>query len=174
MLKRPLPKLIDPMKLITREAKLSGTVQLGLMTRLSEAVLSGSDADVELEFTRNEQGLATIQGVASSDVFLRCQRCLNAVGFPLHAQVSLLLVQDEEAEGKVSSEYDAFILDENEDTISLHELVEDELLLCLPSIPMHKDGCCSMPEHSRESEKESKINAETNPFQVLKELKKKN
>ena len=174
MLKRPLPKLIDPMKLITREANLSGVLQLEFMTRLSEAVLSGSDADVELEFVRNEQGSATILGVASSDVFVKCQRCLEAVGFPLRANISLLLVQGEEAEKQVSSEYDVFVLDENEDTVLLHELVEDELLLCLPSIPMHEEGCCTVPEHARKSEKLSEIKSESSPFQVLAGLKKKN
>ena len=174
MLKRPLPKLIDPMKLITREANLSGVVQLNLMTRLSEAVLSGSDADVELAFVRNDRGSATIIGVASSDVFVKCQRCLEAVGFPLRAQISLLLVQDEEAEKQVSSEYDAFFINEGEDTLLLHELVEDELLLCLPAIPMHEEGCCTVPEHARKHGESSKIKPEINPFQVLAELKKKN
>ena len=100
---------------------------------------------------------------------LTCQRCLQPVGVELLIEQDFRFVADEAtalAEDDESEE-DLLVL---EDSFDLMALIEDELLMSLPLVPMHP-SCLS--EQVPTSKEEAAILAEVkpNPFAVLASLK---
>jgi len=106
---------------------------------------------------------------AKATVPLTCQRCLHPVPVALLIEQDFRFVADEEtalAEDDESEE-DVLVLEEHFDLLAL---VEDELLMALPLVPMHQ-ACLS--EQAPTSKEEEAILAESkpNPFAVLATLK---
>jgi uncharacterized protein len=108
---------------------------------------------------------------------LTCQRCLEAMAVPVDATIALALVRGvagaddlglAAVEG-VPEELDALSL--GQDPIRPLDLVEDELLLAIPQIPLHLAQECGAPEPSAlpQSEPEGR----ENPFAVLAALRGK-
>jgi len=96
---------------------------------------------------------------------LTCQRCLKTVGQELEVDRSFRFVKDEataEAQDDESEE-DLLVFSKDFDLLAL---VEDELLMVLPLVPMHT-SCQS--EHAPTSKDDSDANtdAKPNPFAVL-------
>ena len=165
-----LPKKIDPIKFVTLETSLSGTINLEDMTRLSACIEGGDPlVDADLSFYRSEQGFRIIEGSCRAQVNLLCQRCLEPTGVPLEAKIALVIVSDDERAKKLPKQYDALILQEA--PISLAEMVEEELLLCLPSVPRHLDEQCNASLLDYEDSEVEEV-TKPNPFEVLSTLKK--
>ena len=100
---------------------------------------------------------------------LTCQRCMHPVPVALMIEQDFRFVADEAtalAEDDASEE-DLLVL---EDSFDLIALIEDELLMSLPLVPMH-EACLS--EQAPTSAEEDAILAEVkpNPFAVLASLK---
>jgi uncharacterized protein len=101
---------------------------------------------------------------------LPCQRCLAPVDTPLEVDRWFRFVADEaaaEAEDE-SSEEDVLAL---EPRPSLRELIEDELLMELPMLPMH-DACPQALEVSQSPDFPEADPPRRNPFAELAKLKK--
>lgn len=79
---------------------------------------------------------------AQTEVWRRCQRCLQPVALTLRLQRRLRFVDDEAqaAELDADSEDDVLAIDR---ALDLHALVEDELLLALPMVARHER--CAAP-----------------------------
>ena len=79
---------------------------------------------------------------AEATVSLQCQRCLAAVAVPIHVRRSFRFVSGEDAAAQLdaASEEDVLALTR---ALDLHELIEDELLLAMPLVPLHP--LCPMP-----------------------------
>lgn len=110
---------------------------------------------------------------AQTSVALSCQRCLGPVHTPLTVDRWFRFVADEataEAQDDESEE-DVLAL---EPRPSLHELLEDELLMELPLVPMHDE--CPVPVVMQAADPALSNEAETperrNPFAELAKLKK--
>ena len=87
-------------------------------------------ANYELTFGRDEARRSVALGRVQAVVPLVCQRCLGVMEHPVDAQVCLMLLPGADPLPVVA------------DRVSLADLVEDELLLALPQIPMHPLGTC--------------------------------
>jgi uncharacterized protein len=95
---------------------------------------------------------------------LHCQRCLEAVDFPLQLVSRLRLVEGELEEfADEEEEFDSIAASRQLDVASL---IEDELLLALPFAPRHAEGECAVVGAGLSQ-------PETNPFAVLAGLKSK-
>ena len=176
MSEHPLPKTIEPFKLVTTRALVAGAVSLNSLSRLqaelANTAAKANSAEVELAFQRDPQGYASATGFIRARGGLVCQRCLAVVSVPLDVPVNWAFVTDEDASCDVPKVYDAIILDE--EAVSLFDLIEDELLLALPPVPMHEDGECKVPGYSSRNEKNmEQREGKKNPFEVLAEFKKK-
>ena len=90
-----------------------------------------------------------------------CQRCLDVVETEISVEREFRFVATEaEAEQEdEESEEDILVNDAN---FNLHNLIEDELLMALPMVPMHDE--CEPPI----ALKEEKVS----PFAILGQLKK--
>jgi uncharacterized protein len=87
----------------------------------------------------------------------------------LATEFSFSPVKNDDAAENLPSYYDAIDLDENGE-VNLLALVEDELILAIPLIPMHKPEDCHAPADSVWGELPEELD-KPNPFDVLKKLK---
>ncbi len=169
-----LPGTIDPIQLAERGAQLTGTLPLKSMPRLAQGSLEGSgDVTVDLAFERQEGDKVFIMhGALRLHLRVTCQRCLEAMDLKLEAAPWLILLKSGERLERQEDEADILVADK---PLSLSSLVEDELLLSMPMVPMHAPDQCptkvraasvtrAVPDQARRGGK--------NPFSVLSRLKK--
>lgn len=168
----PIPAHIEPHKLIDRSIVLEGTVSASKMPRLSALLdAPAEDVQVKLSFSRDEQGVHAMHGHYQVDAALICQRCLEQVVVPLDSECDVGFVSSDEAARNLPRNYEPVILDDEK--LDLHALIEDELLLALPAVPMHPTGTCQHPPGYQPDTPEPEEEAEKpNPFSVLAKLKR--
>ena len=136
-----LPETIDPIHLAERGARLTGTLPLKSMPRLAQSGLEDSGTVmVDLAFERQEgEKVFVMYGTLHVHLRVACQRCLEAMDLELEAAPWLILLKS--GERLEQQEGDADILPADK-PLSLSGLVEDELLLALPMVPMHAPDRC--------------------------------
>lgn len=155
---------LDVRVLIRQGITLNGEVQVADLPRLQGTVLGGGPILFSLRFGKNGDGMAVITGTVKGMVDLTCQRCLGPVGIDLDASMALGVVGSEAEAKTLLSDLEPLIL--GEDPVHLADLIEDEILLALPVVPMHAHPC--VPAH-REHEGMEKAD---NPFAALRGLVK--
>ena len=106
------------------------------------------------------QLILRVEGVLS----LSCQRCLEGISYPLKLENTLEFVVDEEDLTQEEIEDDSRDFLPAQAEVDVLALIEDEIILGLPSVPRHE--CCALPERAREMQPAS-------PFSVLGSLKGK-
>ncbi len=153
-----LPEQIDPIRLAEEGARLVGELPLDVFPRLREQCRSEAITEpvkIELMFEQVGQGMRLMRGRLQVRLGLDCQRCLNALIVDLEATPFLQLLIPGEA--PTGTEAEVLVV---EGPQRLSELVEDELLLAMPMVPMHAEGDCVVP---RTPDKKP------SPFAVLRE-----
>jgi uncharacterized protein len=156
-----LPATIDPIQLAERGARLVGSMPLRGMARLVATLLDGvGDALVELAFERGDNpGMAIVHGTVSASVKLTCQRCLEPMMLDLRAEPRLVFFRGGEDSEALIGNDEALEADR---PMPLSEMVEDELLLAVPMIPMHELNVCPAREYVAAGQ------GKPNPFATLK------
>ncbi|MEB2326185.1 MAG: YceD family protein [Pseudomonas sp.] len=171
MLKGPIPPHIDPRKLADRAASLQGELSLSQLQRLAES-LDDDQGVVRASFAfgRDEQRTVVIHSQLDVDVKMICQRCLEPVVLPIHSECDYAVVNEGASSQHLPKGYD--VLEVGEDPLDLLALVEDELLLALPIVPLHDPEICQPPVGPDEPEPSEDEVTRSNPFSVLAQLKR--
>jgi len=106
----------------------------------------------------------------SAQVPLRCQRCLEPFLEPLQDERWFRFVADEDRAQAEDENCDEDLL-VWAPRFNLLELIEDELLLALPLVPMH--GVCpsALPGHVEAAAAGVEVPQRPNPFEVLMQRK---
>jgi len=169
-----LPELIDPLVFSEQGRELNGTLAMARMTRLRAALLEPvNDVGIKLEFSVAGRGLRVITGQIEALGFVECQRCLLAMELELGGDVCLRLVADESAAKLLTDEWDPLIYTEGE-SLSLVQLVEDELLVGLPHIFLHDPSECQpLIDNGEQQKPAEKILDSPSPFSLLAKLKER-
>lgn len=172
-----LPEYVDPWRLANLGKVFSGVTGLAELPRLAEALLS-ADGEVlfNLEFYRDEKRRARVKGNVRAELFLTCQRCMGRMKTPVNADMDLAIIEVFEEAEKLPPECDPVLVDDGR--IRLMDLLEDELLLAIPHVPMHDEAECEVkletyfPDADADEAQELESSAdENNPFAVLAGLK---
>jgi uncharacterized protein len=166
-----LPQIVHPGRLAESGAALRGSLPLNSMTRLAGYLNdTEGEVNVELEFGIDEHKVRYVQGRLRASLQLVCQRCLQPLAYPLEIDVALGLSPSEAAAGSLPGHYEPVVVEEPR--LDLGKLVEDELLLALPIVPMHAPDACRFhrqlidtPESGRTAQQETR-----RPFAGLGEL----
>ncbi len=104
---------------------------------------------------------------ARGRVWRECQRCLQPVALDLEVSRPLRFVADEATAAALDAESEDDVLVASRH-LDLHELVEDELLLALPLVPMH--GHC--PRQLPMAAGDAAAEPAPKPFAALAALKR--
>ncbi len=162
-----LPEYIDPLALVEKRRQFKGSLPLSKMLRLQDALLNREgEARFELKFERNGR-VAAITGLVEAELELQCQCCLGSIPWRVKSQVSLGVVRTIDEADRLPESYEPLLLEE--ESIPLVDIVQEELLLAIPSIPQHEQ-CALLAKAEQQSAPEPTKRA--NPFAVLAELKK--
>jgi uncharacterized protein len=170
---------VNAKELAARAALIERRFGLGQLQRVQEAGgLPGTRVDAELRFGTFEGRTTVALSVAGSAV-LQCQRCLKPCECALDEQATVVVVRDETDD--VPGGYEPFV--GVPEQLSLAALVEEQVLLALPLVPMHEagEGGCSngaadvvplVPgsRSSREAAAQPAEDEKQTPFANLREL----
>ncbi|MCC5958894.1 MAG: YceD family protein [Ectothiorhodospiraceae bacterium] len=175
MTRQSLPVVVDVVRLADRQEELRGELPVGSLPRLCDSLTSGQgSAKVVLQFGRDEGRRLLIRGNISADVELQCQRCLRPMPWDLQATVLLAGCYSEQDADSLPETYDPIMI--GDDPLRLALLVEDELILALPTLARHEDDPdCRPLELSAPAPQSEKPDDErqANPFAVLGALKRR-
>ena len=108
---------------------------------------------------------------ADAQVPMVCQRCLGVAHIHLQVERSFRFVKDEATAESMDDEAEEDLLALSKD-FNLRELLEDELLMELPLVPMHEECPEAVLMASTDEDFESASTEKTNPFAVLAGLRK--
>ena len=149
---------------------------LSLLPRLVGLLASPEgEARFELEFFQDDKRRSCVRGKVAARLRLRCQRCLEPVEYEVESNLLLGLVQGLDEAERLPDEYDPLMVEN--DRFQPTDLVEDELMLGLPQVPMHTPAEACDEQTGRlatgkaSSDEPGRENPD-NPFRVLAQLKK--
>ena len=168
-----LPESVDAWRMVSARRSFVGTLPIATMRRLCEA-LAGTDGEVgyELDFGRDGLGTSYVDVRAQASLTLLCQRTLEPFVMPITLDTRLGLIRQESDEAGLPPDCEPLLVAEN-GRLNPADVIEDELLLALPLVPVDPDS--SLPDevtgHEPEEDSAGEGRSE-NPFAVLRELKK--
>jgi len=164
-----VPELLDAWRMVAARRRFEGQVNLADLTRLQGLV-----ADTEgtctyaLEFGRDEiVRVSYVELTITTELPLTCQRSMQRFLLPVHVVQRLGLVRDEAEEAALPEEYEALLVPEDGELRPL-DVVEDELVLAVPVVPLSPEGEAVDRDWAPTEEETSKAN----PFAALAALKK--
>ncbi|WP_049620857.1 YceD family protein [Frateuria defendens] len=158
--------------MVSARRSFAGELPVAAMPRLCEA-LAGREgtAQYELDFGRDEFGSAYLDVRVQAPLTLLCQRTLEPFALPVTVEGRLGLIGSEREEAALPPDCEPLLIGED-GRLNPAEVIEDELLLALPLVPVNPDS--SLPDEVTEPapEEDSGTGRTDNPFAVLRELKK--
>ena len=163
----PLPDRVDPWRLAEGAKVLEGLVALADLPRLAPALAAGGEAAYRLEFGR-EDGRAVVSGRVRAVLALRCQRCLEPLHLDVDSAFALAVVGSLDEAAALPERYEPAIAEDG--WVHPRDLVEDELLLAVPAVPLHEGGACRPP--ATEPQAGSGAAPADSPFAVLASLRR--
>ena len=164
-----VPETLDAWRMVAARRQFEGRLPLSALPRLR-----GSLADVEgecsfsLEFGQDTLQVPYIELSIDAGLPLVCQRSLERFVFPVQSVLRLGLIRDEADEAALPPGYEPLLVPED-GLVRPAELVEDELVLALPVVPLAPG---SEPVERTWSAGEEELQA-ASPFAALASLKKK-
>ena len=173
-----LPVQIDPIRLAKSRQILSGKLPLKSCKRLislSNNEGSGS-LQVDVEFGVDNENIHYCTGEITGELELTCQRCLETLKWPVKVPVKLAFVNNDFEAENLKGDYESHILDSV--PLVMSDIIEDELLLAMPQVPMHPESECPASKILNELEsgdtagKDEAEQQADNPFAALASLQK--
>ena len=157
-----LPDLFDPLEFVEKKRRIEGRLHLSRLDRLQDVLLSSEgEVQVKLEFKR-EGRIPAVEGVVVADLTLQCQCCLEPLPWPVRNGVHLGVVGSIDEIGLLPEELEPLWVEPG-GVIAVTDIIQDELLLAIPSIPQHP--VCRLPQT------ETVVSGKEHPFARLAELK---
>lgn len=158
--------------MVSARRSFAGTLPIAAMPRLCEVLAGGEGvARYELDFGRDEFGTAYLDVRVQAPLTLICQRSLEPFVLPTTVETRLGLIKLEREESALPPGCEPLLVGED-GKLNPSEVIEDELLLVLPLVPVNPDS--SLPDEvtGPGPEEDSGEGRVDNPFAVLRELKK--
>jgi uncharacterized protein len=165
-----LPREAELRTWASRGIEVEGDVLVTRMPRLQAVVASGEEpAYAALRCWKDEQHRYIVDVKVQMKVALECQRCLALCELELSTQSNLCVVWNEDSIKELPSGYDPLVAGDISD---LHALVEEELLLALPAVPMHDVGDCEDVSRAFGDSTADVVEEKESPFAALGALLK--
>lgn len=173
MQKVKLPLTLDPVRTAQKRLDYAGIYTSNQIERAADSVVSvDSDVECNLSFTIDSQHLVVIQGDAKLSVTLECQRCGKPFHHHVHTKYCFSPVTSDEQAEALPEHYEPIEVNEFGE-IDLLAMVEDEIILSLPVVPVHDFEHCEVSDADRVFGELPEEAQKPNPFSVLASLKHK-
>jgi len=167
-----LPERLDASRMVQARRSFEGKLPIASFQRLRgslAAVENGAkvegEARYELEFGKDELGVAYLAVRVDADLPLTCQRTLEVYRQPVHVDQRLGLIGEESEEAALPPGYEPLLIPDG--LVNPADVIEDELILALPVVPLKPGAPLDWHDGSEEE------TSEPNPFADLARLKKK-
>ncbi|MBD9378312.1 MULTISPECIES: YceD family protein [Pseudoxanthomonas] len=162
------PEMLDAWRMVAARRSFEGRLPLSSMTRL-QGLLNDTDGEARytIEFDQDALRVPYVELRIEAQLPLVCQRSLQRFLLPVSLVQRLGLVRDEADEAALPPDYEALLVPEDG---MLHpaDLVEDELVLAVPVVPVNPESDAVERDWPAQEEELAKAN----PFAALASLKK--
>ncbi|TDR39367.1 uncharacterized protein DFR29_11668 [Tahibacter aquaticus] len=156
--------------MVSARRSFNGNLSVAKLPRLADALAKPDGViSYDIEFGRDDLGIAFLAIRAQTQVSLICQRSLDTFLLPVTIDTRLGLIVREEEEAGLSPGYEPLLLESAE--LRPADVIEDELLLALPLIPV-KPGPEESPLDWSTDPDQAEEPERPNPFAALGSLKK--
>jgi uncharacterized protein len=142
--------VINGLEFARAGATRSGVLHLAQLPRLAEAGCRSAELRYALRGGASAQGKPVLVVEAAGTLELECQRCLEALRVPIEVSTELELAESQQAIDAADDDVDRVLATRSMPVV---ELVEDEVLLALPMVPMH--GRCAPAARNAGAERPS-------------------
>jgi uncharacterized protein len=163
-----VPELLDVWRMVAARREFEGRVPLAAMTRLRDSLV---DAEGEVRYTlafdTDALRVPYVELRVEVELPLECQRSLRRFLFPVRLVQRLGLIRDEADEAALPPDYEALLV-ADDGMLRPVELVEDELILALPVVPVSPEAEAVERDFAPTAEE----TAQANPFAALSGWKK--
>ena len=159
------------MQLADQGVTLEGSLPLASLERLQEWAPPEEVVRVRLRFETDSGRRPVMEGTFSTALTLVCQRCLQPMLMPLDGEFRVFLVRSLDEADRLDDSMD--VLQVAERAMRLKDIVEDEVLLAVPSAPLHPWGECRAEQAPQSPLEDVGQQSEQrpNPFAALAALK---
>jgi uncharacterized protein len=159
-----------PFRELARQgARLARTLPTDALPRLAHLAPGLGNLQANLAFSLDAAGRPWVRGQVGGTVRATCQRCLEQFDHALQTRFELCILADDALATELAEGVDVLAVDA--DSVSVAEVVEDELILGLPEQLCVQEPCPYAPALSYPAA-EAPVEVDDNPFQVLGVLKK--
>ena len=164
-----VPEMLDVWRMVAARRSFEGSLPLSGLERM-RGLLFDTEGEVRFALQFDSDSLLKLPYVElriDAELPLECQRSLQRFLFPVHMVQRLGLIRDEADEAALPAEYEALLVPEDGMLRAL-DLVEDELVLAVPAVPMNPESDAVEREWPIPEEELAKAS----PFAALGSLKK--
>ena len=162
--------------LVGTESEMDFTIPLAELPRVSRELASKEgEAKGHIRFSR-QQGRAIADLAVHAQPEVVCQRCMQAMRWPLDVKSRVALVSDYATADRVPEDFEVFLVEG--DSVSVRDLVDEEIMIALPNVPRHGEGsecagrAMQLPGQEADADDEADAKVQT-PFAQLGELLKR-
>ena len=165
----PWSQPLDVDRLSRGEAEIDFDVPLAELPRLKSRVAGiGGSVRGTARFGRRS-GFAVAELAFAGTATLQCQRCMQPMELSIDSTSRVALIAAEANAAEVPEELEPVLA--RDGRISCAELVEEELLLALPIVPLHEElRDCAVPPSAALVADEAPEHVSQRPFEGLAEL----
>jgi len=114
-------------------------------------LVRGGEGEVKfsLTFSIDEKCRTSITGNASTSVTLECQTCLGNFLEGVSCEINTVIVDELDELFDLDQDQGAFVASGKH--VSLQDILEDELMVAIPMVPKHREGCARQVSKSVEN-----------------------
>lgn len=155
--------------MVAARRRVEGRLPLAALTRLADSLVdTRGEVVFSLQFDTDTFKVPYVELQAETALPLLCQRSLKRFELPVRIEQRLGLIRDEADEAALPPDYEPMLVPED-GMVRAVELVEDELILAVPVVPV-SPGTEAMEQDWPAPEEEVE---RVNPFAALAALKDK-
>jgi uncharacterized protein len=163
-----LPAVVDAWRMVSANRLFEGSLPLSAFKRLRGSLVDAEgEVRYALEFGRDAGNQAFVEVRAEAELPLLCQRTLERYLHRVRLVQQLGLLTSEAQEDALPEHMEPLLLPESGE-LNPADLVEDELILAMPVVPINPDS--SMPAQDWQDDEDE---PKQNPFAALSALKDK-
>ena len=138
-----LPDFADPLRLCALGKSYEGTVALAVLPRLAPLLTSSEgEAAFVLAFDTDAERRPVVSVSVAARLAVRCQRCLQPMMVDVDSTSRLAVVSGPDQAERLPDELEPLLVEDG--NLELRSLIEDELILAVPSAPLHAPVECEV------------------------------